>query len=635
MKSTKKQIIIVFAILTMALVLSCAFVACDKVEPDKEDVCEHVEVTDNAVEPTCTEKGLTEGTHCSKCGKILQAQNEIPALGHDLEHHDGKEATCTEKGWKEYDTCKREGCDHTTYEEIPALGHTGGTATCTEQATCSVCGEKYGDALGHNYGDIIPKTEPTCSAVGVDAHYKCSVCNKVFKNDEHKTETTLDELTIAINPNAHNFGEWIKNEGADTHTRVCSYNSEHTETENCQGGTATCTEQAVCSVCGEKYGVLAEHKYKDNVCTVCGILRQSEGLTYSLNSDGNGYKVTGIGTCTDKELIIPSEYNAKPVTSIGNEAFSRCTGLMSVTIPDSVKSIGDDAFYNCYRLIEVYNKSTLSITAGSSSNGYVAYYAKNVYTNEGESKLTTDENGYVIYTDGYEKILVAYHGTNTELALPSYITKINQYAFYNCTGLTSITIPDSVTSIGSWAFRGCSSLTSVTIPDSVTSVGSGTFYNCTGLTSVTIPDSVKSIGDNAFEGCTGLMSITIPDSVTSIGSWAFRGCTGLTSVTIPDKVTSIGSGTFSGCTGLTSITIPYRVTSIGSTAFYNCTGLTSVTIGGSVTSIGNNAFFYCTGLTNITFKGTKEQWNAISKDNYWNYSVPATYVDCTDGPISI
>ena len=634
MKSTKKQIIIVFAILTMALILSCALVACDKTEPDKEDVCEHVEVTDNAVEPTCTEKGLTEGTHCSKCGKILQAQTEIPALGHDLEHHDEKTATCTEKGWKEYDTCKREGCDHTTYEEIPALGHTGGTATCTEQATCSVCGEKYGDALGHKYGDIIPKTEPTCSEKGMEAHYKCSVCNKVFKDDEHKTETTLDELTIEINPNAHNFGEWIKNEGADTHTRVCSYNSEHTETESCHGGTATCIEQAVCEKCNAKYGELAKHDYKDNVCIVCGIHRLSEGLKYSLNSDGNGYTVTGIGTCTDKELIIPSEYNAKPVTSIGNEAFSRCTGLMSVTIPDSVKSIGDDAFYNCYRLIEVYNKSTLSITAGSSSNGYVAYYAKNVYTNEGESKLTTDENGYVIYPDGDEKILVAYHGTNTELALPSYITKINQYAFYNCTGLTSITIPDSVTSIGSWAFRGCSSLTSVTIPDSVTSVGSGTFYNCTGLTSVTIPDSVKSIGDNAFEGCTGLMSITI-DSVTSIGSWAFRGCTGLTSVTIPDKVTSIGSGTFSGCTGLTSITIPYRVTSIGSTAFYNCTGLTSVTIGGSVTSIGNNAFFYCTGLTNITFKGTKEQWNAISKDNYWNYSVPATYVDCTDGPISI
>lgn len=185
------------------------------------------------------------------------------------------------------------------------------------------------------------------------------------------------------------------------------------------------------------------------------------------------------------------------VTSIGTAAFSGCAGLTSVTIGGSVTSIGNYAFDYCYRLIEVYNKSTLSITAGSSSYGDIAYYAKNVYKNEGESKLTTDENGYVIYTDGDEKILVAYHGTNTELVLPSYITKINQYAFCDCTGLTS------------------------------------------------------------------------------------------------------------------------------------------VTIGNGVTSIGNYAFYNCTGLTSITFKGTKAQWNAISKGDYWNNNVPATQVGCKDGTVSI
>ena len=149
------------------------------------------------------------------------------------------------------------------------------------------------------------------------------------------------------------------------------------------------------------------------------------------------------------------------VTSIGNDAFEGCNGLTSVTIGSSVTSIGDFAFWGCYRLVEVYNKSTLSITAGSSSYGRVASYAKNVYTEEGGSKLSTDENGYVIYTDGDEKILVAYHGTNTELVLPSYITEINQYAFSGCSGLTSATIPDSVTSIGGSAFSGCTGLTSI------------------------------------------------------------------------------------------------------------------------------------------------------------------------------
>ena len=270
------------------------------------------------------------------------------------------------------------------------------------------------------------------------------------------------------------------------------------------------------------------------------------------------------------------------ITEIGDYAFIGYAGT-SITIPDSVTSIGSDAFYGCHKLVEVYNLSSLSITAGSSDNGYVAGYAKNVYSLEEESNLLTTEDGFIIYADDdtREYYLMGYVGSSTDITLPERINgheyEIYRYAFWHCSSLTSIIIPDGVTSIGSFAFYRCTSLTSVTIGNGVTTIGMWAFAYCTSLTSITIPDNVTSIGGGAFDGCTSLTSIIIPDGVTSIGSFAFYGCTSLTSITIPDSVTSIGNYAFDGCTSLTSITIPSSVTSIGYQAFYNCSKLTSVT----------------------------------------------------------
>ena len=187
----------------------------------------------------------------------------------------------------------------------------------------------------------------------------------------------------------------------------------------------------------------------------------------------------------------------------------------------------------------------------------------------------------------------------TSLTIPSSVTSIGGEAFNGCSGLTSLTIPSGVTSIGGEAFNGCSGLTSLTLPSGVTSIGSEAFRGCSGLTSLTIPSGVTSIGYSAFSGCSGLTSLTIPSSVTSIGDWAFYDCSGLTSLTLPSGVTSIGEGAFEGCSGLTSLTLPYSVTSIGYEAFRGCSGLTSLTIPSSVTSIGDYAFYGCSGLTSI------------------------------------
>lgn len=222
--------------------------------------------------------------------------------------------------------------------------------------------------------------------------------------------------------------------------------------------------------------------------------------------------------------------------------------------------------------------------------------------------------------------------------IPTGVTIIGNYAFFLCTGLTSLTIPDSVTMIGKSSFYKCSGLTDLAIPESMSSIGDSAFAFCSGLASVSVPDSVISIGNYAFRDCTGLTNAIIGNNVTSIGTWAFLNCTGLTSVTIPASVTNIGGSLFYKCSSLTAInvdetnssyssldgvlfnktqttliecptaktgdyTIPYSVTMIEAHAFSNCDSIESVIIPDSVTVIGNYAFQSCSGLTSVYFKG--------------------------------
>lgn len=238
------------------------------------------------------------------------------------------------------------------------------------------------------------------------------------------------------------------------------------------------------------------------------ILCASVSFAYDVEVDGIYYNlvdgkavVTYKGNTYDQSISysesveIPTDISVSgvkySVTSIGESAFNGCSGLTSVTIPNSVRSIGNRAFYGCLGL--------------------------------------------------------------TSMTIPNSVTSIGSGAFQRCSRLTLVTIPNSVTSLGEYAFLYCSSLTSITIPNSVTSLGRSAFSGCSTLTSVTIGNSVTSIEDYTFERCSSLTSITIPNSVTSIGFHAFSGCSGLVSMTIPNSVTSIGSSAFSDCSGLKGI----------------------------------------------------------------------------------
>ena len=191
---------------------------------------------------------------------------------------------------------------------------------------------------------------------------------------------------------------------------------------------ATCTEAGSkhreCTVCGElleqKVVSPKGHNFVGNVCSVCGVTA-SEGLAYELSSDGCGYSVVGIGSCTDKDVVIPSSHQNLPVTEIGKDAFSHC-GIISVALPAGVTSIGFCAFSACFSL------TSISIPEG------------------------------LISIDG-----AAFAGCSglTSVSLPDGLTSIGQSTFYECKGLTSLSLPESLVSIGDRAFDGCSALTSV------------------------------------------------------------------------------------------------------------------------------------------------------------------------------
>ncbi|MBR5552033.1 MAG: leucine-rich repeat protein [Muribaculaceae bacterium] len=259
---------------------------------------------------------------------------------------------------------------------------------------------------------------------------------------------------------------------------------------------------------------------------------------------------------------------------------------------------------------------------------------------------------YDYYTHEYSGSVKIPSSVTNSVGTTYSVTKIGDYAFRGCTGLTSITIPNTITSIGNYAFYGCTGLTSVTIPNSVTEIGNKAFYatgwynnqangilyldncclgykgnkptgaltlnegtrlirssafsGCTGLTEVNYNavncTSMGTSSNPVFSGCTNLKTLNIGNGVKNIPSYAFKDCSGLTSATIGNSVTTISDHAFMGCTKLTSVTIPNSVTEIGDYAFYGCTGLTSVTIPNSVTEIGDEAF-YATGWYNNQANG--------------------------------
>ena len=315
------------------------------------------------VEPTCTASGRTAGYECQWC--YANTCSTIPALGHDLEHHDGQPATCTEIGWNDYETCNRAGCDYTTYREIAATGHTPGpAATCTTPQTCTECGAILVETLGHKTVSHLGQ-DPTCTAEGWKPYETCENCdyttyetipalghsftNYISDNNatctEDGTETAkcdrcevTDTRTDEGSALGHDWAEEWTTDGT-AHWHECSRCDEINDKASHSGGTATCIALAKCEICGVKYGDFAEHVYVENAegqylvsaatctakatyyksCSVCGeagkeIFEYGEPLGHEYGEPEwtwEGYtSATATFTCTrgcgDKQTITAS-----------------------------------------------------------------------------------------------------------------------------------------------------------------------------------------------------------------------------------------------------------------------------------------------------------------------------------------
>lgn len=349
------------------------------------------------------------------------------------------------------------------------------------------------------------------------------------------------------------------------------------------------------------------------------------------------------------DVVIPKEdTNGNPVTGIGNQSFTNCSNLTSVTIPDTVTYIQDGpyegAFYRCVNMSKIVLPNSLT------SIGDCAFVEC-----RGLKELTFSNS---ITSIG----MLAFCGCNslTKITIPGSVTLFGDGVFSGCSGLTDVTINGTV--VGKNAFEGCSNmksieftqkevyidtdafhiyrnykdcvvyvdsletwlsfqfangfsnplsngaqlyihnniLTEAVIPYGIDHIGQYCFYGLGTLTSVTIPDTVISIEENAFFNCSNLSHITIPNSVISIGLGAFCTCDALAYIEIPDSVTYIGGSAFASCYALTNVEIPDSVTFIGDGSFYHCNNLRSVKLSNNIVSLGVGMFEYCESLSRIS-----------------------------------
>lgn len=269
-------------------------------------------------------------------------------------------------------------------------------------------------------------------------------------------------------------------------------------------------------------------------------------------------------------------YNSLDYAMIYCGAFSNCTSLKELSIPESVTTIEGGAFYG-----------------------------------SGIEKITFAKNCQIESFDGFKVarmnslgafqtyLIGTFYGCDhlKTIDIPSSVMMITESAFSGWTGLETLTIPETVKYLsGTKLFSGCTSLKLVRFPSSIIEISESMFEGCKSLTSFIFPGGLKSIKANAFRGCSSLNTINL-DNVTDIAPGAFSDC-GFTSIKIPDSMTIIPEGLFEGCKSLKNIDLN-KTKEIGDIVFYDCPALTEITLPKELRIIGKASFSRCDNLERV------------------------------------
>ena len=602
----------------------------------------------NFSEPTCTEKAKCgvcgaekgepkghlygdfasngNGTHkkvCSACGDEIKGECT------------GGKATCVEKAkcdvchgeYGEFDTnnhdlqtvqnvgedthtttCKRTGCTYSVTENC-----SGGKATCTEKSTCKVCGGKYGevDLTNHAY---------KWKSNGDGTHTE--VCSR---DESHKgrtencsggTANCVEKATCEvcggkygeIDANNHDL-KTEQNADGKTHTTACGRKGcSYSKTENCSGGEATCTEKAICEVCGKKYGE-ALLKYEES------------GDGYILA----GVTETGKTKLTENDLIvIANEYEGKKIIGISAEAMgdivanAKFAGISFEN--DNIETLDTGLFKEFIKGLADKEIKGLKLEKGIyligkvdgenfeakwaiGSKGAEATLPENVNIAKGlfgdNAEITTLTVGKGVKL--YDGILTEFGGNTLKIDFGNaFFNGKTTAALFNGSIYSSSMPYAEVVGDGDETYYVPMSLENAVVLSE--NVPAGAFRNMSMLKTVDL-QNVKEIGERAFMGCSGITSVTLSENLEKINQYAFYGSSAITEITIPKSVKKVGTYAFGEC-GEITVTVEYDK---GTDKRYN--------------AIEASAFYK--SVVTVKFGGTEAEWKGFVKAD-WNYSSEAT-----------